>query len=64
MRRPSYVYDTHIKFLDNLLRMGWTRMEDARKDIEVFYRITPVESSQLIKYWAHTLRERHAKNES
>lgn len=62
MKRPDHVYDTHITFMDNLFLMGWRRMQDARKDIEVYFRITPEESQELVAYWAHTLKERQGKD--
>jgi hypothetical protein len=58
MKRPSYIFDAHIEFMDRLLRMGWCKMFDAQEDIETYFRMTPKEAKGLISYWLSTFESR------
>ena len=54
-KRPVYVTEEHLQFLDDLRESGDTNMYGARPYLEAeFPTLTGVEAAGILGYWMHS----------
>jgi len=59
-KRPDFITDEHLKYLDDLRESGDTNMWGARPYLrQAFPELSKQEQGQLLSYWIDTFSIRH-----
>ena len=59
MRRPEFITDEHLKYLDNLRNSGETNMYGASPYIQQEFAVSNSKAKVILKYWMKTFTDRH-----
>jgi len=60
-RRPTYVKDEYLEFLDDLRDSGITNMMAAAPFLASHYNIKKPVARNVLSYWMESYGERHGK---
>lgn len=64
MKKPKFVKEKHLKYLDDLRESGQTNMYGAGTYLmTAFPELTKKEARGILTYWMKTFGERHKKEE-
>jgi hypothetical protein len=60
IKRPQFVKDEHLEFLDHVREAGYTNMFGAAPYlIEEFLDLNRFQAKEILMYWMKSFEERH-----
>jgi len=57
-KKPQFMLDVHLEFLDRLRELGSTNMFGASRDLAAHFGLELEQARDILKYWMSTFEQR------